>query len=285
LSQQNDSLGLHLDFCWTLKPNADHFAFFDRGIPVVMMNTGLHDNYHRPSDTADRVDNAGVMRVARLAFGVAYELAQRPAPAPPFRPTARHETPETERSILARASKPSDRLGVGWVDDPKATQGARLSWIAPGSPAEQAGLRVGDCILRFADRQILSDDDFYAAVSAAESPATLVIKRTGEDKPLEVTVELSGAPLRWGISWRVDDAEPETIILTHVAPGSPAAVAGLQPGDRIYQVAGRDFADEAAFAQRVKTSAETMPLLVERDGRLRVIVLQRFGSHVLKRAA
>ena len=98
-------------------------------------------------------------------------------------------------------------------------------------------------------------------------------------------VKLSGSPLRWGILWRVDDAEPGVVILTYIVPGSPAAQAGLSAGDRIYQVAGRDFADEAAFAQLAKTLTASLQLLVERDGRLRVVVLQLPQVEPVKRAA
>ena len=78
--------------------------------------------------------------------------------------------------------------------------------------------------------------------------------------------------------------EPAAIILTHVIPGSPAARAGLADGDRIYQVGGRDFADEADFAQLAKNPAAPLQLLVERDGRLRTVVLQ-FTQIEAKRAA
>jgi C-terminal processing protease CtpA/Prc len=83
----------------------------------------------------------------------------------------------------------------------------------------------------------------------------------------------------------VDDAEPGTIILVHVVPGSPAANAGLKAGDRIYQVGGRDFADEGAFAQLAKTLPEPVQLLVERDGRLRTVMLQFRRAEPSKRAA
>ena len=96
---------------------------------------------------------------------------------------------------------------------------------------------------------------------------------------------LLGSPLRWGIVWRIDDAEPGVVILTHVVPGSPAARAGLCAGDRIYQVAGRDFADESAFARLVKTPAESLQLLVERDGRLRIVILRLHQIEPVKRAA
>ena len=193
--------------------------------------------------------------------------------------------PIPKSAVAGQTAKPADRLGVGWTEDAAVTGGVRVSAVAAGSPAERAGLRADDRIVRFAGREIRSDDDFFAAVSAAESPAAMTVQRPGEAKPLELQVELSGSPLRWGILWRVDDAEPGVVILTHVVPGSPAARAGLGAGDRIYQVAGRDFADEAAFAQLAKTLTAPLQLLVERDGRLRVVVLQLPQVEPVKRAA
>jgi C-terminal processing protease CtpA/Prc len=96
---------------------------------------------------------------------------------------------------------------------------------------------------------------------------------------------LPGTPLRWGVLWRVDDAEPGAVILTHVVPGSPAAQAGLRVEDRIYQVGGRDFADEAAFALLAKSLSKPVQLLVERNGRLRTVTLQSQQAEPLKRAA
>ena len=126
--------------------------------------------------------------------------------------------------------------------------------VNPNSPADKAGLKSGDRILRCAGREIHSDDDLIGAVMSAESPLELTLQRKGEDKPADISVELAGQPLRLGISWRVDDAEPGTIILTHVVPGSPAARAGLLAGDRIYQIAGRDFADENCLSRNGKSS-------------------------------
>jgi len=101
----------------------------------------------------------------------------------------------------------------------------------------------------------------------------MVWRRDGETEPLEASVRLEGEPLRLGITWWVDEAEPGTIVLTHVVPGSPADRAGLAAGDRIYQVAGKDFPDDAAFARLVTTEPEPLVLLVERDGRLRTVTL------------
>ncbi len=285
LSSQNDEPALRLEFSWALKPNADHYPFFEHGIPVLMLHTGLHDNYHRPSDVAKRINTQGMSRLTRLLFGMMYEMADRPEAAPGFREIARHESPDTEKAVMSQDAKPADRLGVAWIEDAAANGGIVVSAVAAGSPAGRAGLRPGDCITRVAGRDIRSDDDFFAAVAAAASPATLMIKRRDEAKPLELKVELGGHPLRWGIIWRVDDAEPGTVIVAHVIPGSPAALGGLKPSDRIYQVAGRDFADETAFAQLAKGTLGPLQLLVERDGRLRVIVLALPQAEPLRRAA
>ena len=75
----------------------------------------------------------------------------------------------------------------------------------------------------------------------------MTLHRPEAAKPLQLKLELPGSPLRWGITWRVDDAEPGVVILTHVVPGTPAARADLRVGDRICQVGGRDFADESGF--------------------------------------
>ena len=285
LSSQNVEPGLQLDFSWILKPNADHYPFFDQGIPVLMLHTGLHDDYHRPSDVASRINKAGMARVTRLMFATLYELAERPAAVPGYRPAARQETPETEQALVEQGEKPTDRLGIGWNEEASLTGGVSVSAVTAGSPAARAGVRVGDCIVRFAGRDIRCDADFFAAVATAESPASLTLRRAGEVKPLELKLELLGDPLRWGMAWRVDDAEPGVVILTHVVPGTPAARADLRLGDRICQVAGRDFVDEKDFVRAMKNLPERLPLLVERQGRMRTVVLQVPQVAPVRRAA
>jgi hypothetical protein len=200
LSQQNGGAGLELDFDWTLEARADHYSFFSAGIPVLMFFTGMHADYHRSSDVADRINSQGIEQVTRLLFALVYDLADRPA-VPAFRAAAADETPETEQTIVRRA------------------------------------------------------------------------------------VRLPDSPLRWGITWRGDDAEPGTVILSYVVPGSPAARSGLAAGDRVYQVAGRDFSDGDEFARRMKSLPDRASLLVERDGRPRIVTLEVEHAAPAKRAA
>jgi predicted metalloprotease with PDZ domain len=93
-------------------------------------------------------------------------------------------------------------------------------------------------------------------------------------------------PLRLGVSWRVDESEPGTVVLSHVVAGSPAAAAGLHVGDRICRIANRDFSDDTAFTELAKKLPGPLELLVERDGELRLVVLHFPGeASKTKRAA
>ncbi len=199
-SMSNQDGGLTLDFTWQMIANADHYSFYDRGIPTLFLHTDLHERYHRPTDVAAKINREGMMRVGRLAFAILYEMAEGPM-QPPFRPVAKTENEDGRRRL--EATEPIAR--------------------GPGDP-----------------------------------------------------------PMRLGIAWRTDDAEPDTVIVSHVAAASAAATAGLRAGDRIYRIGGRDFANDAAFAALARTLPGPLELLVERDGRLRTVVLH-FPGEAAKR--
>jgi C-terminal processing protease CtpA/Prc len=284
LSRQNDELGLQLDFSWELKPDADYYNFFDKGVPALLLHTGLHENYHRPSDTADLINGQGMSRVVRLLFGTVYELAESDERIA-YRKAAGRETPGTEKFITSQIALPANRLGVTLDAKPAAEGGVNVLRVTVNSAAGKAGLKPGDRIIQCAGREIQLDDDLIGAIMTADSPVKLSLKHKGEEKIADISVELPGQPLRLGITWRVDEAEPGTIILTHVVPSTPAARAGLQAGDRIYQVAGRDFADETAFVEMLRTQADPLEFLVDRDGKLRTVLIQFKPAEQLKRAA
>ena len=74
--RQNDASDLTLDFSWELKGDSDHYTFISRNIPVLMLFTGLHEDYHRPSDDVEKINKDGMERISRLIFNVVMELAE-----------------------------------------------------------------------------------------------------------------------------------------------------------------------------------------------------------------
>jgi C-terminal processing protease CtpA/Prc len=283
VSTNNGPSDLRIDFPWTLIANADHYPFVQRQIPVLFAHTGVHDQYHRETDDADLIDSEGMTRIVRMLFGVAYDLAED-LECPKFRTACRNESaPKSVVSAEGVGAVPQ-RFGVAW--DPQASDddGIELTSVTPGSVADTAGIRPGDRVVELAGHIIHSGEDLAGAVIAAVNPVRVVVKPREADEPRELIVQLDGSPLRLGVTWELDDAEPGTVILKQVFPGSAAAQAGLSPGDRIYQIAGRDFTDDNQFTLWATTLPGPLELLVEREGRLTTIVIH-FADEALQRAA
>lgn len=275
VSMNNVAANLLFDFSWTMREDSDHYSFYKRGMPVLMFHTGLHGDYHRPSDDVEKLDYSGMQRLAQVLFGLVRQLADEPRLAP-FRSAARSESASV-REWRERPLPPlGGRLGVTWDPaDERLGRGLRVTHVAAGSAAARAGVRPGDRILKFAGREVADGASFRSWVLAAQNPAVLEVARGGVEKPIELRVQLAGQPLRLGISWRLDDAEPGVVILARVVPDSPAARAGLRVNDRIYEVAGQSFSNDAELRQLVSEPAvESLELLTERQGRLQSVRLE-----------
>lgn len=268
VARENQGLDLKLDFTWEVADNSDHYSFFKRSIPFLMFHTGLHKDYHRPSDDVERINFPGMQRISRLLLGTIYELANQEHLGG-FRVASRRETPAEQRRLLHLSRPLRRRFGVSWDPHERQDHGIRITRVVAGSAADQAGLHDGDRLVQFAGHAISSPETLRSLVLSAGSPVSVVIERAGTAVPLALRVTLSGKPVRLGIAWRMDDAEPGAVILTRVVPGSPADQAALKVGDRIYEVGGRAFAQSEEFAKLARESSSPVVLRVEREGHIR----------------
>ncbi|MHB8971295.1 MAG: M20/M25/M40 family metallo-hydrolase [Pirellulaceae bacterium] len=264
VSRDNADLGLQLDFVWNVNADSDHYSFFEQNIPFLMLHTGLHDNYHRPSDDAELIEREGMQAVSQLMFRVANDLAEADK-VPAFRSAARYESIATRSEFERGVASAPPRLGVSWGSASNG-EGLTLTRVMPGSAAELAGLQIGDRLIRCDGRSISDGDQFRLIILAAGNSAQLVVERPGDSTPQEISVSLPGKPVRFGISWDQDRAEPSMVMLTRIVPGSAAEQAGLAAKDRVYQVDGHEFADGQEFGQLVANSAGPLNLVVERQG-------------------
>ena len=81
VTRQNEGLDLRLSFSWEIKPNSDHYPFFARGIPYLMLHTGLHPDYHTPADDPDKINFEKLEKLLRLVHATTWTLAnQDPRP-------------------------------------------------------------------------------------------------------------------------------------------------------------------------------------------------------------
>jgi hypothetical protein len=281
-SQANRDLNLDIDFSWLMKSDSDHWSFFSRSIPSIMLHTRLHENYHRPSDDAHTVNAAGIEAVSRLALLALLELADREQLGK-FRDESRREHQGTRAWLEQPVAHQPPRYGIPFQaqgDPPRFV----LTGVSPGSPAEKAGLRAGDRLVAFQSAPINDEQQFRLALLAADGETTFTVERAGVERPLEIKIRPAGTPIRVGITWRGDDAEPGTVLITQVVYGSPAHVADLQIRDRVYAVNGQSFASQDAFARLLANLPGPLALEIERQGQVKTVKLDVVPPQAAARA-
>jgi S1-C subfamily serine protease len=272
VSEANRPLGLELDFTWTMKDDSDHWPFFQRQLPVLMFHTGLHSEYHRPADDAHLINFRGAERVTKLMLASIRELASD-ANTPAFRATSKRETPDVQRVTERAAMPPTPRLGVTWkkLSTPEGAQ-LLITNITPLSTAQRAGIVPSERITHCQGIAIDDDDAFRRLVLLSEQPLQLRVLNANQTARV-VRVELQGVPIRIGLSWRQDDAEPNTMIVSYVVYGSAAHTAGVQIGDRVRKANGVSFQSSDEFRDLLNEAREELRLQIERRGRTTEIIL------------
>ncbi|HEY2838064.1 MAG TPA: M20/M25/M40 family metallo-hydrolase [Pirellulales bacterium] len=259
-----------LDFTWEIRNDSDHHPFYASGIPFIMPHTGLHSDYHRPSDDVEKLNLDGMRRIGRYVVGLTIGLADLPE-LPRFREAARRETKWNQPSSESVLPAAPPRLGLNWDPKDVAAPGLKVMRVAPGSPAAEAGVRPGDRVLSFADQEIMHDTDLAAIVLSAKSPAPAKLQREGAEEPIDLEIKLRGTPTRLGLSWREEEAEPGSVKLVRVISGSLGAKAGLRPLDRIYAVNGKEFANSNELVKILADTPTPFSLSVERLGHIRTV--------------
>jgi hypothetical protein len=157
---------------------SDHMSFYNKKIPALHFFTGNHSDYHRPSDTWEKLNTDGIAKVVELVSAAAQRIALMREPlnfvSLPWRP------PSDD-------GRPGQGYGayLGSIPDfGDNSAGVRLAGVAEGSPAALAGLREGDLIVRFAGNKVQSLDDLAGFLRG---------KKPGEE--VEIVVLRSGRPV------------------------------------------------------------------------------------------
>ncbi|HRI08201.1 MAG TPA: M20/M25/M40 family metallo-hydrolase, partial [Nannocystaceae bacterium] len=143
---------------------SDQTSFYEVGVPVLHFFTGPHDDYHRPSDDLAAINVDGATAVGGLALRVVGLLMT--------------ERPALEYVKVARptGTRGGFRVSLGTVPDYAAqVDGVKLSGVRPGGPAEAAGLRAGDVIVRIGDRDIHNLDDYMASFAALQPGVEVIV--------------------------------------------------------------------------------------------------------------
>ena len=165
---------------------SDHSSFYAKGIPVLHFFTDLHEDYHRATDDAERINAPGEARVVGMAERVVRAIADRPARLTAVRVAAPPPSTASQGSSTYLGSIPDMSAG----DIP----GLRLSGVRAASPADLGGLVAGDVIVALGGA-VVTDLTTYSAALYAHKPGEkveIVYLRAGQRRSTTVTLGKRG---------------------------------------------------------------------------------------------
>ncbi len=159
----------------------DSSSFNLAGVPTLSFFTGSHEDYHRPTDTADRVDAAGIDRIVGYATTIVSRVGDAADP-----PVFAKVEPQTR----GRGARDGIRLYTGTIPDyATETKGLLLGGVSAGGPAEQAGLQKGDVIVEIAGQSIANVYDYTYSLDLMkpDEPVKVLYLRNGEKRETTLT--------------------------------------------------------------------------------------------------
>lgn len=169
--------------------SSDHVSFVEAGIPAVQLFTGPHADYHRPSDTAEKVDVPGLAKVAAVAKELASWLAGREQPLSVSIP----KKEGTPAAATPQGGAPSQgrRVSFGTMPDfAFEGPGVKVEAVVAGSPAERAGVKPGDVVLKLDGKEVANLRDFSDRLKGAQPGQTVkaTLRRDGKELQVDVTL-------------------------------------------------------------------------------------------------
>lgn len=149
---------------------SDHTSFYLQDVPVLHMFTGQHEDYHRPSDDADKINYKGLVRIVRFIERLVEEL-------------------DTEEKLAFTKTKDSSSdsprfaVSLGVVPDYLFDgKGMRIDGVTEGKPAAAAGLEKGDIVVKLGDSTVVDMMSYMKALSTFKSgDQTVVEYKRGEE--------------------------------------------------------------------------------------------------------
>ena len=167
---------------------SDHVSFYSAGVPVLHLFTGAHSDYHKPSDTPDKINAAGAAQTGKICGDLAVAVSRSDKPLT-FVPGVEGAADHGDlRSFNASLGTIPDYGGPG-----AGKKGVLLAGVRPGGAADKAGLKKGDVLVRLGKSEVGSVEDLMFVLNASKPGETVpaVVLRDGKEVKIDVTFQES----------------------------------------------------------------------------------------------
>lgn len=173
--------------------NSDHASFYQKKMPVLFFFTGLHKDYHQPTDFAYKINQIGAVQVVNLVYNIALAAAQR---TEPLVYTPRHEKP-TDPHASADPAQPLPkgvgrvRFGIAPASYSDDKPGVEVGDVYEGTSAADAGIKQGDRLMKWNGKSI-ENVEAWMPLLTQQKPGDVVevtILRDGKELTLNVKLK------------------------------------------------------------------------------------------------
>jgi hypothetical protein len=161
-----------------IMPNSDHASFYFKGLPVLFFWTGYHADYHRPTDTPDKINIEGMRKVVNLSTDALTYLATTENP------------PKYQKTNVVggggRADGPKLGFQPGYLS---GKEGVLIEAVVDGKAADKAGLKKGDLIVELAGKPVKGLEEYMAVMATQKAGQEVDIVIIRDDKKQTVKVK------------------------------------------------------------------------------------------------
>jgi hypothetical protein len=162
---------------------SDHSAFYAKNIPVLFITTGAHVDYHTPSDTWDKLNYPGMVKLSDYIFRLASSVACD-TPRLAFRESG----PQSD--TYRRPGRRGVTLGIMPDVTGSVKNGLRADLVTPGRPADLGGMKKGDIITSINGKPVTNIEDYMFRLSQLKRGETITVEVLRNDKKIELLIQL-----------------------------------------------------------------------------------------------
>ena len=178
------TIGVQSEFLTETIASGDHVSFLNAGIPAIHLFSGMHLDFHQPSDTLDKLDLLGMSNVALWVEEASAYLGERTDPL--------RVNLENARQVEVQTQTSERSASLGTVPDfAYSGEGVRISGVTPGGAADEAGFKAQDVLLSY-NGDVIEDMQTYSNFLRQSDPGesiTIEILREGQKISIEATLK------------------------------------------------------------------------------------------------
>jgi|WetSurMetagenome_2_1015567.scaffolds.fasta_scaffold00001_96 aminopeptidase YwaD len=183
ITSLNDTSSLKLALTDAGYGNSDHSSFYSKNIPVLFFTTGGHLDYHKPSDTFDKINYPGMIKVSSLVYKVTSELVTNP-----------EKEIFMEAGPMQSGGRPMRRKSVtlGIMPDFNGNEknGLRADIVTPGKPGALGGMKNGDIITAINGKAISNIYDYMSRMGQLKTGQTITVEIMRDGNKMTLIIQL-----------------------------------------------------------------------------------------------